>query len=138
MREPMKKSIGDVTFEVTPLGFKVGRKAFVRLSKALGPSLKELTAAKDLLHAGTIAGAFGKVIEHVSDEDLDWFAEIMGKGTRFSRDGDKWPFLNEANREVLFAGNLTLFFQWLAFCLEVNFSDFLELFKDALKGGAPK
>ena len=135
MREPTKKTIGDITFEVTPLGFKQGRKAFVRLSKALSPSLGELTAAKDLFDAGTIAGALEKLLDHISDEDLDWFAEVMGKGTRFSRDGDKWPFLNEANREALFAGNLMLFFQWLVFCFEVNFSDFLGLFKDALKGG---
>jgi len=129
MREPQKKTIDGVTFEVTPLGYSTGRKAFVRLSKAVGPALAEAAGGGP---DPDMAAALGSLVQNVEDDDLEWFADVLGKTTRFSSDGgDKWPFLTEANREVLFSGRIFLFFQWLAFALEVNFSDFLSFLKSA-------
>lgn len=133
MREAQKKTIGEVTFEVTPLGFKQGRKAFVRLSKAVGPALAAAESVDHIKAGRGVTGMLEKLLDNVTDDDLDWFAEVMGKATRFSRDGDRWPYLDGNNREALFGGNLVLFFKWIVFCLEVNYADFLDL----LKSGQP-
>ena len=137
MREPQKRTIEGVTFEVTPLGFKRGRRAFVRLSKAIGPALGAADSVDALRQGRGVTEVLEKLLDSVSDEDLEWFADVLGKGTRFSRDGDKWPFLNESNRDALFGGELVLFFRWLMFALEVNFSDFLELFKSGKTASDP-
>ena len=126
MREPEKKTIDGVTFEVTPLGYAVGRKAFVRLTKAVGPALAEAAQGSE---EGSMSAALERLVSSVEDSDLEWFADVLGKTTRFSTDGSKWPFLSEANRETLFSGRIFLFFQWLAFALEVNFSDFLSFLR---------
>jgi len=129
----MKRTIDGVTFEVTPLGFKQARVAFVRLTKALGPALAHVdTDAPDM------AAALSALVERVGDDDLEWFADVFGETTRFSTDGSKWPYLHADLRESLFSGGkLMLFFQWLAFALEVNFSDFLVFLTRASGGAAP-
>jgi hypothetical protein len=141
MREPSKKTIDGVTFEVTPLGHKKARKAFMRLSKAIGPALAGAAGSgdvSDLTGADVnIAAALGELVNHVSDEDLEWFSDVFGRTTRFSTDGQKWPFLDAANREVLFSGRLLLFFHWLAFALEENFSDFLDWLRPEASADGP-
>jgi len=138
MREPQKKTIDGITFEVTPLGFKQGRKAFVRLSKALGPALGAAPSVDALKAGRNVSAILERLVAEVSDDDLEWFASTLGdKNTRYSTDLEAWPFLNSANRETLFQGRLTLFFKWLIFALEVNFSDFLDLLKSVKTDGAP-
>lgn len=125
MRQPEKRVIDGVHFECTPLGFAASRKAFVRLTKIAGPALASGGGANT-------AEVFAVLSERVSDEDLEWFADLFGATTRFSHDGDAWPFLKADNREVLFGGGrLGLFFQWLMFALEVNYSDFFEWLRSA-------
>ena len=136
MREPQKKTIDGVTYEVTPLGFKKGRRAFTRVAKILGPVLGAAESL-DSLGGRNVSAMLERLLTEVGDDDLDWFADVFGATTRFSRDGDKWPYLNESNREALFGGNLLAFFQWLVFCLEVNFSDFLGLLRKGKPGGVP-
>jgi hypothetical protein len=141
MRDPVKKTIDGVTFEVTPLGHKTARGAFVRLSKAVGPALARSAGSGDVTDLTgsdvNVAAALGEVIGNVSDEDLDWFSDVLGKTTRYSVDGEKWPFLDSSNRDVLFQGRLLLFFHWLAFALEVNYSDFFGWLRSALDAGEP-
>lgn len=138
MRDAGKRTIDGVIFEVTPLGYREGRKAFVRLSKAVGPALAQASSGGDMADLSgsdvDVAAALSALVSEVSDGDLEWFADILGKTTRFSRGGDKWPYLVEANREALFAGEILLFFKWLAFALEVNFSDFLSFLRPAKSG----
>lgn len=137
MREPVKKTISGVTFEVTPLGHAQGRRGFVRLAKVLGPALAAGAGARG---KGTedMSRALEGLAERLSDEDLEWFSEAFGGATRFSTDDPKkWPYLTEANRESLFQGRIVLFFEWLLFALEVNYSDFLEWFRRATNAAAP-
>ncbi len=129
MREVKSKEINGVTFEVTQLGFKSGRAVFMRVSKLIGPSLAALAHGAPSLKTVTseaLLTALSKALMTVNDDDLEYLASQFGETTRFHKgDPSKSPFLKADNREELFSGNLVLFFQWLMFCLEVNFSDFL-------------
>lgn len=128
--EAERKTIDGIVFEVSPLGFKQGRKAFVRLSKAVGPALAAAKSLEDL-KGSNVTAMLEKLVREIDDEDLEWFSDVFGKVTRFSREGDKWPFLTDSNRELLFQGRIMLFLKWLAFSLEVQFSDFYSQLKDA-------
>lgn len=132
--EAQRKTIEGVEFEVTPLGHKLARQGFVRLSKILGPALAAATAdGQD----ADMAAALGMLVDRADDSDLEWFGDTFGKATRFSTDGGaRWPFLGSPEREALFTGRLMLYFQWLIFALEVNYSDFLDWLKRAAKGAA--
>ena len=135
MREPKTKVIDGVTFEVTPLGFKRGRQAFVRLGKAVGPALGAVDSVEALQAGDGVSKALERLLLDVSDDDLEWFAETFGETTRFWRDVSKGqPYLKSDNREALFAGQLMLFFKWLMFACEVNFSDFLGFVRPAKSG----
>ncbi len=129
MREEQQKTIEEITFKVIPLGFKQSRKAFVRLAKAAGPALGKADSIASLKAGKDIGAVLEGLVDSVSDNDLEWFASVFGKTTRYSTDGEKWPFMTEANQETMFSGRLILFFRWLRFCLEVNYSDFLELLR---------
>lgn len=139
MRETQETTIDGVSFRVAQLGFKKARKVFMRVSKVLGPALATLGAesqAGEEISNEAILGAISGTLATVSDEDLDWLADTFGETTWFSRDREKWPLLKEANREMLFGGgNLLLFFRWIKFCLEVNFSDFLSVLGPRKDGG---
>lgn len=145
MQERKSKTIEGVTFYVTPLGFKAQRRGFVRLSKAVGPSLAVMSsgtapapseAEQEPAQAVEMGPAIRELVDRISDEDLEWFEQLFGPTTMFSVDDpEKTPILREPEREILFRGRLALYFQWLAFCLEVNYSDFLSWLKSAVSGG---
>lgn len=136
MRDPETKTIDGIQFRITPLGFNEGRRGFVRLSKLLGPALGAAASAGTKDPEG-LAGALERALGGLTDEDLEWFADVMGKATQFSDDGSRWPWLTKDNREALFSGRLMLFFRWLVFALEVNYSDFLDWLKSEIGDGAP-
>lgn len=133
MRDPEQRTIDGIAFEVTPLGYKKARQVFVRLTKTIGPALAMGAEGADV----DMAAVLGVLTDRVSDADLEYFGEVFGSTTKYSTDGERWPFLRAADQETLFAGQLMLFFRWLAFCLEVNFSDFLDFLKSAEVGGGP-
>ncbi len=129
MRTPETRVIDGISFEVTPLGFTAGRKLFVRLSKALGPALAHLAGGAPSLAALDLPRAVASALESLTDADLDWASEILGDCTRvWEDDASKKPFLDKSHRESLFSGRILLFFRWLAFALEVNYSDFFAVF----------
>ncbi len=124
-------------FEVTQLDFDASLLAFDRLARTIGPVFAKLGDAKrtggvklsDLLETG---------IKSVSHADLVHFAEVFGKTTRYSIDGgETWPYLHKAARTVLFAGDLPLFFAWLAMAVEVNFAGFFDALGTVPSGGVP-
>lgn len=132
--EPQRRTIDGVEFEVTPLGHKLARQGFVRLSKIIGPALAAAPTGQD----ADMQAALGMLVDRADDSDLEWFGDAFGKASRFSTDGGtRWPFLGAPEREALFTGRLMLYFQWLIFALEVNYSDFLDWLKRAAAGAAP-
>ena len=139
MREPESRVIDGVEFKVTPLARKAQRTAFVKLTKIIAPAVaKAADGAKSVAdlqaHMGKhLVSVIDSLASKVEVEDLDYFEGLFSKCTEYSEDGgEKWPHLrHEENRDAVFGGRLPLYFQWMKFCLEVNFSDFLEFAKPA-------
>lgn len=132
--EEKTRQIGEVTFYVSPLPFSKARRVGLRLAKTLAPgigatmeALAAVGGSVGDVDTASIGPALGTALDPVSDEDLEYFAEVFGGVTRFSTDGTAKPFLGKAEREILFRGNLVLFFQWLVFAVEANYSDFFGL-----------
>lgn len=132
-KETVDTAAGPVTFEVTQEGFVSARATFVRVAKAVGPALAALAEGSPSLRSLQIAPALARALEGLSEDDLAFLSAKFGASTRYSTDGKKWPYLDQANQEELFSGSMLLFFQWLYFALRVNFSDFFGALL-ALKG----
>ena len=133
---PKTERLGEIEFEVTPLGLEDAIDAFERLAKTAGPALALIAdgRGKPFAFGPVVAEAVGKI----SAADLKWAANLFGKHTRFSRDGQAWPYLDKANREGVFAGDLPLFFRWLAFAIEANFAGFFEALGPVMRGVDPR
>lgn len=123
------RTIGDVQFRIRQLPFSPSRRVLVRFSKAVAPGLAKILGSApslaQLKETTSLTEGIQELVDRVSDEDLEFFAEQFGKTTEFSQTGDKWPRLTAENRETVFAGNMLMFFQWLSACFEVNYADFL-------------
>ncbi len=112
--ETKDKSIAGVTYRVTQLTATKGRAVFVRLAKLFAG----MAGAKNM--EDRIAGILGKL----SDDDLKFVCDVFASATQVHAPGDKgWPQLSDVF-DLHFAGRYLEMFQWLAFCLEVNFSGF--------------
>lgn len=123
MRKSDRKEIEGLHFEVTQLGFAKSRQVFVRLSKALGPALAAFLDGKQSLASVDLRGALVDLLDRLSEADLVAVSDALMTDAKVSRDGTKWPFLKDQAEEI-FAGRMLTYFQWLAFALEVNYSDF--------------
>jgi hypothetical protein len=113
MRKEFSKTINDVNFKVTQLGFEDGIELLSYITNLLGPAL-----AKDNI---TFASFIGEIAKNVSASSLKEIIHKLAKTTRIERELGKWPILEP---EVDLAGNYDLTFKWLSFALEVNFGDF--------------
>lgn len=132
MIETTQKTIDDVSFYLTQLGFREGKKALVRLTKIVGPGLSRVAmSAKDgdMKH---IAVAIFELTESLTEQDLDYFCEVFGAHTEIE-DGHKRVRLNADIQNVIFAGRYDLMFKWLGACFEVNFGPLLRTMKSVVK-----
>lgn len=138
-RNPETREIDGYMFEVTPLGFVQGRRLFVRLSKALGPGLVALAGGAASLASLDLVTVSRDLIQNLDDAELEHMAETLGEVTRYwPADNPKAkPYLHKDARETLFSGSILLFFRWLAFACEVQFSDFFDMLRRALAAKAP-
>lgn len=119
-KENVERTIGDVRFRVSQLGFDASRKLFVRLSKRVGPGLARLAG-------GDVPGGLAALVEALEDADLVYATDVLGDVSAYStNDGKAWPSMSvKANRDLLFdEAGLSVFFGWLAFALEVQYADF--------------
>ena len=119
MRETTSVTIDGVTFTITQLGAKEGKKVLARISRAVAPVA---AMAKDGVETGDI---LLKVTESLSDDNLDFFCDTFAKQTRFSEDGGAHEFLLSDKFDDFFAGRYGLMLQWLYASFEANFSRFL-------------
>lgn len=123
--QPKTREIDGLMFRVDMLPSKTARAVLVRAARILGPALGELgkgVGGKGVLDVGATiaAGAFSKLTEQLSEEDLEFFVEAFRPRTQVQW-GAAWvPLL-----EQMFQGRPMLCVKWLAFAFETNFSDFL-------------
>jgi hypothetical protein len=115
------REIDGVTYIVNPLPFGVGKKALLRFTRVAGGALGGLEAGGD--KAKMMLSLVAAISTALSDEDVDYFAKIFGDASWYV-DGQKNVPLLTVNHERHFELRYTAFFEWLAFCVEVNFSPF--------------
>lgn len=151
-KEPQTRLIDGFEYEVTQLGFTEGRRALVRLIRAIGPTLgKALQNVDNKLDFSKIknledvkVSVAGQIVEELStcltDEHLDYFCKVFGDNTLVSvspaNRANKVP-LDMQWQERHFQGNYTSFFKWLWFCLEVNFAGFTDGLGALSRNGSP-
>ncbi len=136
--ETTTREIQGTKFQVTQLPFGQARKTLTLLVKRLGPGLVQAAAAggtpTNLSYAGVAAGVQDMILR-LEDEDLETLSATFGKSTRVVQ-GDATPVLDSAAQEHLFkGGELTKYFTWLAFCIEVNYADFFAVLRPLLDVG---
>ena len=138
MRETREKEIDGVTFTVEQLPWKDARAVLARLQALIGPALAELAKGggadvKSLgdLDVGVAAGALSSLAMACTDADLDFLCAKFDPSTKGAVDGG--PAL-PLKANPVFDGHLLRMYQWIWFCCEVNYSDFL----GALRSLAPR
>lgn len=144
--ETQTREIDGVLFRVTPMSLTAARRGLVKLAKVVGPSLAQamneapsLDALKADMAGANLVDAVSSFMDKISDQDLEWFEDQIGKHSAASMDGgDTWPALVKANRDQIFQGRLLLYFRWLAFGLEANYSDFFGWLRSAADDAGPE
>ena len=137
MLEVETTSIDGYTYEVTKLPYKRGRKLLLRLYKSLGPaladamgsvpelggleSLDELEVQKFL---PSLAALVRTLADTLSEEDMEFMEDTLIEHTQFGQDGKLVPL--KGNAEFHFSGNYSVYFQWLAFALKINYLGFFD------------
>lgn len=129
MLDCQQKEIDGQVFSVEMLDSKSARAAFVRLTRILGPSLSALAKSKETnllnIDHSIALDALSQLFASMSEEDLEFFCDKFRAKTKIPVAGTYGPL-----PDAIFAGKMTLLFKWLWFCLEVNYSDFLAVFRD--------
>lgn len=116
--------IDGVSFEVGLLNVATGRAVLVRLTHLVGGGLAAALKGGSLA-AADVGGLVSGLLERLNTEDLAWLHEQFASVTNVTHsDGRKQPLGQEGVADELFAGRYLLMFQWLQFCVEVNFADF--------------
>ena len=112
--ETQKKTIGGTEYTVTTLGGVEGRKVYLRLVKALGPALR----------ADAVGAMLANAIEALPEEVFDSLCATFAERTTVLLPDGRTPSLARVF-DVHFSGQYRAMTEWLYFCVEVNFGDFL-------------
>lgn len=114
--------IGAHAYKVTQLDAVTGRRAFTKLFKIAGPALAKIENGIDETSLG---GALTELVTRLEPADVDYFCDVFAAVTEVSggRYTKEAPQLDDVFA-LHFASNYLEMFQWLAFCLQVNFSSF--------------
>ena len=132
--ETVSKEIGGVRYDVTKLGAKVASRLLLKLMKSVAPVfLVAAAAGKKSLDLSRATGA----IKDLSEDDFDWVCERFAEKTDVHI-GTTSPSLGSAGLfDLHFSGRYTEMFEWLEFCVEVNFGPFFGVLKDRIAAKAP-
>lgn len=125
--KPEKKIIDGTEYQVTPLGAVIGRKVLLRLTKVFSPAL----LSKDL----------SSLLEQLDDETLDYLCDTFAESTNVVMQAEKTKVLAPLAGDMFdkhFARKYMQMFEWLAFCVEVNYADFFARVAVALKAATAK
>lgn len=127
MIEVQEKEIRGRTYRVAQLGSTLGRRTLTRLVQAIGPSLAELIKSEgEGIDLASTAGAIATFSRDLKDADLEYLCSTFAKVTEVQgEDADAWLPLDK-HLDLHFAGKYGAMFEWLWFCLEVNYSDFFD------------
>lgn len=121
--ETKSKQIGRYTYRVTQLPTSKGRRMLCLLTKAIGPVLGKLADGG----GKSIGIAFEELSERINEADLKELCEVFGESSEVELPDGRRPRLMPEFQEMHFAGQFGELFEWLRFCVEVNYSDFFAL-----------
>jgi hypothetical protein len=122
-----ERTIGEHTYRVTQLTALKSRELFSRLVRLLGPGVAAMVSAGQGISRSQISQMLGEISQRVTDDELDHFCRVLGSSSQIVAAGNAVT-LDKEVIDVHFAGQLFNLFKWLAFALEVNYSDFLSVF----------
>jgi hypothetical protein len=143
LQETRSRKIGDCTYTITLLPAGQGLTINALLYRALGPSLAEMAAnlegdfsLADLPWAA-ITAAVKELTIRLDEADLRTLCTTFAATTEVTLpDGKTKPRLNDVF-DSHFAGKYARMYQWLFFCLQENFADFLEVVQPLLRKAPP-
>lgn len=108
--------IGGRLFQVRVLAFNEGRQVYSRLQRLLNMYEDESLAGAGVFMVAGLAGA-------VSDDDLAFYCNVFGKCTTVAVSATSTLDLSDdTKRTAVFAGRFEDMFDWLDFCVKVNFA----------------
>jgi hypothetical protein len=144
MIETHTRTIGRHAYNVTQLKAKQGNAVLVRLAKVAGPPLAALFAGGDKSQADALdrisldglGAALSSFASVLSEADLDWLCVTFADCTTVETEpGAVKPL--RGIFDLHFAGAYLDLFEWLAFCLEVNYADFFGALVARAKAATP-
>lgn len=109
MRKVESLKIGDYTYHVTQMGAIQGRDTLARLLAIAGPIMG--------------SGEGGAGLAHLKPADLQLLSDDFAKLTEVELPDGKRPLLSNIF-DLHFVGRYDDMFDWLAFCIKINFSSF--------------
>ena len=131
MRESKTEHFEGLAVTVQQLPAMRAVKLSRRLAALLAPLAPALAADGDV---SVLGEALGKALEAFSEKDLEALIKEVLEGATVEEDGKISPLLPRF--EDIFAGRVLLVYRVLIFALEVNFADFFEKARGALRTGA--
>ena len=140
MREQSTREIDGFEYTATQLGFTDARRILTLLTKKGLPGfvLGLAGAVKGVQGGGVqslldvdfteIAEGALRLIQDLEEEDIVTLETAFGKACTVRLDTGN-PYLTSSTVAVHFRGRLLSYFKWLAFCVEVNYTDFFDVFR---------
>lgn len=134
--EIKSKQIGDCTYRVRQLPAVQGRKVLVRLMKMFGPALGSMESNGNA--EGNVLQMLSTALENLDEDMFDSLCDTFAKYTEFELPNGNYIGLGEQGMfDQHFTGKMGQMTQWLVFCVQVNFADFLGVLSGAVKKSAP-
>ena len=121
MRTAEERVIEGTTYRVMPVPAGIGNKVLLRLGKVGAPAVITLLASPSSKRGAWLAAmpSFVRAIDLLREEDLDFVCKEFAKETQHGTSGKLRPLGDSFDEH--FRGAYPAMFQWLRFCMEVNF-----------------
>jgi hypothetical protein len=138
--ETQSKTIGDYTYQVTQLGARQGRRVLVTLFRAIGPAMADLAKAGKGGAEESLAAALGGLARSVTADDLDGLCEAFAASTKVLLPTQTVAGAGTLPQDLSpifdthFRGRYSSMIGWLAFAIQVNYSDFFDAAGEGLGG----
>ncbi len=120
MRQTLDKQIGDDVYIVNQLGALEGRKVLARLFQMFGGVVAGMAGPGKT----DLVGGFVSLANPITEDQPEFFCNTFAKFTQVRTPDGKTRVLKDIFDDH-FVGKYREMIEWLAFCLEVNFANFL-------------
>lgn len=133
--ERKQKTIGGSMFSIVPLDFKRGKEGLMKLLGVIAPAIgAALSGGRGVMAvlgqpnlAAMLGDALGQLPAKLDPATLEWFETAFGEKTmaEVGTPSITMKLDSEGARSMAFESlGYMAFFEWLAFCLEVNYGGF--------------